>query len=126
MDTLRDRIRPFTAQRHPRCQPWESGAGSARNGRLSHPAGRHQLGDERGPNGEPSAVDFAAYELIPIIEEFATGWDPLAEQIPGRPEYRVLIKTGRLAPMISVVGQLAPDGAIELIDLSIDLRGPWD
>jgi hypothetical protein len=68
----------------------------------------HQLGDERGPNGEPSAVDFATYELIPIIEEFATGWDHLAEQIPGRPEYRVLIKTGRLAPMISVVGQLAP------------------
>jgi hypothetical protein len=41
-----------------------------------------QLGDERGPNGEPSAVDFAAYELIPIIEEFATGWDDLPEEIP--------------------------------------------
>lgn len=44
-----------------------------------------QLSDERGPNGEPSAVDFAAYELIPIIEEFATGWDRLAEQIPAGP-----------------------------------------
>lgn len=84
-----------------------------------------QLGDERGPHGEPSSVDFEAYELLAIVEEFATGWDGLPEQFAGRPEYRVLIKTGRLVPMVSVVGQLAPDGAIELIDIAIDLRGPW-
>jgi hypothetical protein len=84
-----------------------------------------QLGNERGPNGEPSSVDFETYELISIIDEFATGWDDLPEQIPGRPGYRLLIKTGRLVPMLSVVGQIAPDGAIELIDIAIDLRGPW-
>jgi hypothetical protein len=84
-----------------------------------------QLGDERGPNEEPSAVDFATYELLAIVEEFATGWDQLPQQFPGRPDYRVLIKTGRLVPMLSVVGQLAPDGAIELIDIALDLRGPW-
>ena len=84
-----------------------------------------QLGDERGAHGEPSSVDFEAYELLAIVEEFATGWDGLPEQFAGRPEYRVLIKTGRLVPMVSVVGQLAPDGAIELIDITIDLRGPW-
>ena len=84
-----------------------------------------QLGDERGPHGEPSSVDFEAYELLAIVEEFATGWDDLPQQFPDRPEYRVLIKTGRLVPMVSVVGQLAPDGAIELIDIAIDLRGPW-
>jgi hypothetical protein len=54
---------------------------------------------------------------LAIIEEFATGWDDLPEQIPGGPEYRVLIKTGRTVPMVSVVGQLAPDGAIELVDI---------
>ena len=27
--------------------------------------------------------------------------------------------------MISVVGQLAADGAIEVVDVDIDLRGPW-
>jgi hypothetical protein len=84
-----------------------------------------QLGDERGPSGEPSSVDFETYELLAIIEEFATGWDDLPEQIPGRTEYRILIKTGRTVPMVSVIGQVAPDGAIELIDISIDLRGPW-
>jgi hypothetical protein len=28
--------------------------------------------------------------------------------------------------MLSVVGQLAPDGAIELDDIALDLRGPLD
>ena len=82
-----------------------------------------QLGDERGPGGEPSAADFQAYELLPIVEEFASGWEDLPELIPGRPEYRVLVKTGYLIPMISVVGQLAPDGAVALTELWVDL-GP--
>ena len=68
-----------------------------------------QLGDERGPAGEPSTADFQAHELLPLAEEFATGWDQLPELIPGRPEYRILIKTGYLIPMISVVGQLASE-----------------
>ena len=82
-----------------------------------------QLSAERGPNGEPSSVDFEAYELLEIVERFATGWDDLPELIPGRPDYRVLITNGRLVPMISVVGQLARDGAIELTKLDIDMRG---
>lgn len=85
-----------------------------------------QLGDERGPNGEPSSADFEAYELMSIIEAFAAGWDELPELITGRPEYRVLFKTGRVVPMVSVVGQLAPDGAVELVDIAIDLHGPWE
>ena len=84
-----------------------------------------QLADERGPNGEPSWVDFQAYELLAIVERFAVGWDELPELVVGRPEYQILITTGRIAPMISVVGQLAADGAIELVDVDIDLRGPW-
>lgn len=83
-----------------------------------------QLGDERGPHGEPSAADFQAYELLPIVEEFATGWDALPELIPGRPEYRILITTGYLIPMISVVGQLGSDGAVQLIELWVDLHPP--
>jgi hypothetical protein len=62
-----------------------------------------QLGDERGPAGEPSTADFQAYQRLPIVEEIASGWDDLPELIPGRPEYRVLIKTRYLIPMISVV-----------------------
>ena len=84
-----------------------------------------QLGDERGPNDEPTSAEFEAYELLAIIEKFATGWDSLPEQVPGRPEYRLLIVTGRLVPMVAVVGHVAPDGAIELIDIAIDLHGRW-
>jgi hypothetical protein len=73
-----------------------------------------QLPAERGPHGEPSSVDFQAYELLEIVERFATGWDYLPELIPGRPDYRILIINGRLVPMISAIGQLARDGAIEL------------
>ncbi|MBK6870382.1 MAG: hypothetical protein IPJ14_06835 [Kineosporiaceae bacterium] len=84
-----------------------------------------QLGDERGANDEPTSAEFEAYELLAIVEKFATGWDTLPEQFPGRPEYRLLIQAGRVVPMIAVVGQLAPDGAVELVDITIDLDGPW-
>ena len=86
----------------------------------------HQLGDERGPNGEPSVADFQAYELLAIVEEFASSWDDLPELIRGRPEYRILIKTGRLIPMMSIVGQLRPDGGIELIEIALDTNPPAD
>lgn len=45
--------------------------------------------------------------------------------IGARPDYRDLIVTGRLVFAVSVRGQLSPvDGAIELVDISLDLRGP--
>jgi hypothetical protein len=50
-----------------------------------------QLPDERGPDGEPSWLDFQAYDLLAIVERFATGLDELPELVPGRPDYRILI-----------------------------------
>jgi hypothetical protein len=85
-----------------------------------------QLGTERGPNGEPSANDFQVIELFPIIERFASGFDELPEFIVGRPEYRVLITAGLLLPRIAVTAQLAPDGAIELVALDIDMSSRWE
>lgn len=82
-----------------------------------------QLRPERGPHGEPSTNDFQALELLRIVEKFATGFETLPELIPGRPDYRILIATGTLVPMFAVVGQLAQDGAVELISLDID-NGP--
>ncbi|WP_420626793.1 hypothetical protein [Candidatus Poriferisodalis sp.] len=38
-----------------------------------------------------------------------------------REDYRVLITSGVLVRASSVVGQLAPDGAIELVSIDIDL-----
>lgn len=79
-----------------------------------------RLPNERGPNGEPSRTDFQTFELLNIVERFATGFDDLPELIPRRSDYRVLITTGILVRAYSVVGQLRPDGAIELIALEVD------
>jgi len=73
----------------------------------------------------PSRSDFDAYDLLPVVDRFASGWDTLPELIPGRPEYRVLISTGQVVPALTVIGQLAPDGAVELIRVEIDLAPPW-
>ena len=80
-----------------------------------------QLPSERGPNGEPSVTDFQVLELIRIVDRFATGFDDLPELIPGRPDYRMLVSAGMLVARFAVVGQLAPDGAVELVQLDLDL-----
>lgn len=85
-----------------------------------------QLPPERGPRGEPSAHDFQVYELLRVVEQFATGFDSMAELIAGRPDYRILITSGLLVPRFVVTGQLAPDGAIELIRLRLDLEAGWE
>ncbi len=86
----------------------------------------HQLPPQRGPHGEPSAHDFQVYELLRVVEQFATKFDTMAELIPGRPEYRSLITSGLLVPRFVVTGQLAPDGAVELIRVRLDLDAGWD
>jgi hypothetical protein len=84
-----------------------------------------QLGSERGPNGEPSTNDFQVHELLRIVDRFATEFDDLPELIPGRHDYRLLIAAGLLVPAYSVIGQLAPDGAVELVQLDIDHDLGW-
>lgn len=81
-----------------------------------------QLPAERGPNGEPSAHDFQVFELLRIVEVFATAFDELPALIPGRADYRILITTGILVPRLAVVGQLVSDNAIELIELDVDIN----
>ena len=85
-----------------------------------------QLRSERGPHGEPSSTDFQTFELLNIVERFAIGFAELPELIPGRSDYRVLISAGVLVRAYSVVGQLRPDGAVELITLELDLGRDWD
>jgi hypothetical protein len=76
-----------------------------------------QLGDTRGPSGEPSRTDLPDPDLLLIFEKFATGWDDLPSLIPGRPDYRVLISIGVLVRAVSVDAQLAVGGVIELVRL---------
>lgn len=83
-----------------------------------------QLSSERGPNGEPSTADFQTIELLRVVDRFAVRFDDLPELIPGRSDYRVLLISGVLVRALNVVGQLASDGAIELVSIDIDLS--WD
>jgi hypothetical protein len=66
------------------------------------------------------------FELLRIVERFAVGFDDLPRLVPGRDDYRILIVAGVLVPAFSVIGQLAPDGAVELVQLDIDLESPGD
>jgi len=85
-----------------------------------------QLPAERGSDGRPSRADFEAIELLRAIEEFATGFDNLPRLIPGRDDYRVLISAGQLVFAYTIVGQLARDGSVELVDVEIDVVGLED
>lgn len=81
-----------------------------------------QLAPERGLSGEPSVHDFQVFELLRIVDQFAVGFAEMPELIVGRSNYRILITSGVLVPRLSVIGQLAPDGAVELIRLHLDLQ----
>ena len=83
-----------------------------------------QLPPTRGGRGLPSRGDFQAYDLLAIIERFATGLADLPQPISGRSDYRVLITAGRLVAAVAVTGQLAPEGAIELVELDLDTSDP--
>ena len=85
---------------------------------------RH-LPTERGPNGEPSTSDFQTFELLEIVEKFAVGYDDLPRLIPDRDDYRILISTGIVVRAYTVIAQLSPDGAIELLALDIDTDLDW-
>jgi hypothetical protein len=84
-----------------------------------------QLPSERGPNGEPSTSDFQTFELLEIVEKFAIGFDDLPALIPGRDDYRVLISTGIVVRAYTVVGQVSPDDAVELVSLELDTDVDW-
>jgi hypothetical protein len=45
--------------------------------------------------------------------------------VPRREDYPVLVR-GVLLRAVSVIGQLAPDGAIELVDIELDTTWPED
>lgn len=85
----------------------------------------NQLETERGPNGQPSVNDFQVFELLRVVDIFATQFDELPTLIAGRPDYRILIASGLLVPRFAVIGQLAADGAVELIELDLDMEFGW-
>jgi len=59
-----------------------------------------------------------------VVDRFAVQFDDLPDLISGRSDYRVLLTSGVLVRALNVVGQLASDGAIELVSIVFDLG--WD
>ncbi len=85
-----------------------------------------QLGEARGPNGEPSASDFLLIELPILAEAFAERFDDLLRLYPARDDYRYLVAGGRLVYAVVVVGQRTDDDSILLFGIEIDLHGPQE
>ena len=83
-----------------------------------------QLGETRGPNGEPSASDFLLIELPTIAETFGERFDELLRLYPERDDYRYLVAGGRLVYAVVVVGELIDDDTISLFGIEIDVHGP--
>jgi hypothetical protein len=73
----------------------------------------------------PSRSDFQAYDLLEIVERLCHQVRGSARVDPRPPHYRVLITHGRVVPAISVIGQLAPDGAVELVGIDLDAAIDW-
>jgi len=63
--------------------------------------------------------------MLEIVEKFAIGFDDLPALIPGRDDYRVLISTGIVVRAYTVVGQVSPDDAVELVSLELDTDVDW-
>lgn len=84
----------------------------------------HQLGGDRGPNGEPSSTDFIVIDLPTIVDEFAENFDALPFAYADRPDYRALVVGGALVAASVVVGQLVDDDSVVLLGIELDLRWP--
>lgn len=69
-------------------------------------------------------MDFQAVEVLRIVDLFARSFDALPELIVGRPDYRVAVLSGTLVTAMAVVGQLASDGAVELVSFDVDWGWP--
>ncbi|MEZ5229381.1 MAG: hypothetical protein R2710_22795 [Acidimicrobiales bacterium] len=80
-----------------------------------------QLGDERGPDGEPSATDFIVLELPTIVEEFASNFDNLPEPAAGVSAARMFISVGRLVGAFVVHGIETTEGIVHLTGIDVAL-----
>ena len=79
-----------------------------------------QLGETRGPNGEPSASDFLVIDLPTISDAFAEHFSEFPALYSDRDDYRYLVTTGKLVKAALVIGQLVEDGSVVLFGIEID------
>ena len=83
-----------------------------------------QLGETRGPRGEPSASDFLLVDLPTISEVFAEDFDELPVLFAGRDDYRYLVASGLLVRAATVTAQIVDDESVVLFGIDIDASWP--
>lgn len=77
------------------------------------------LPEERGPDGTPSTADFLFREMPRIVDQLADDYERNTTIVPSAPGVHVLITRGAFVPFILVYSVLAPDGAIDIIELEL-------
>lgn len=77
-------------------------------------------------NGVPSRVQFIERDLLAAFDVFQDRWEELPPIYPGREDYRELIGAGELVYSMVIIGRLRADGAVELIDVDVDMMPPID
>jgi hypothetical protein len=71
----------------------------------------------------PSRADFNSSDLMEIRDKLADSWDSLAPLDADHPWYRQFWLVGRLVPYVHVIAALSGDGAIDVVEIEIDLEG---
>lgn len=80
-----------------------------------------QLPGQRGSDGSPSATDFLLYDLPPIRDLLAIGFERNTLEIAGAEPLRVLIGSGTLVHAVAVYAYLASDETVAVIGIEIQL-----
>lgn len=78
-----------------------------------------QLPDQRGSQGSPSAADFLLYDLPPIRDLLASGFERNTLEVPGAEPLRVLIGSGTLVRAVAIYAYLDDDDTVAVIGIDI-------
>jgi hypothetical protein len=79
------------------------------------------LPETRGTDGTPSSSDFLFYDLPPVRDLLAADFEGQTVAVPPGDEVRVYIGSGVLVGRFALFATIAADGAIEVLDVELDL-----
>jgi hypothetical protein len=79
------------------------------------------LPETRGTDGTPSSSDFLFYDLPPVRDLLASDFEGQTFAVPPGDEVRVYIGSGVLVGRFALFASIAADGAIEVLDVELDI-----
>lgn len=78
-----------------------------------------QLPDQRGADGSPSATDFLLYELPPIRDLLASGFEECTLAAAGAEPLRVLIVSGTLVRSAAIYAYVSETNSVDVLGIEI-------